>query len=223
MPGREPYRVVVVDAWPMLRLGVSRVIEEAGGRVVAEAADGEAALGAVRTHRPEVLVVGENAGASGDAAGLVALTESAARMVPGLRFLALVAGMGPDALRWLLASGIGGLLPRSADPGELRSALLRVVAGDRVVSPQVVAAIFANVNAAPTAGGAPSAGVVALTSKEREVLALLASGRSNAEIAAALFVSAATVKTHLAHIYAKLGVRGRYEALSLAVALGMVG
>ena len=205
----------------MLRLGVARVVEDAGGRVVGEAADSTAALAAVRTHRPQVLVVGDHAGA--DAAGLVALATEAARVVPDLRCLILVAGMGPDALRHLLTAGIGGLLPRSADPSELRGALARVAAGDRVVSPQVIAAMFGTGSATQALRGPVADGVVALTSKEREVLALLASGRSNAEIAAAMFVSAATVKTHLGHIYAKLGVRSRYEALSLAVALGMVG
>jgi DNA-binding NarL/FixJ family response regulator len=207
----------------MLRLGVGRVIDDAGGRVVAEAADGGAAMSAVRTHRPDVLVIGDHAGIGTDAAGLVELADDARRVAPDLRCLALVAGMGPDDLRLVLAAGVDGLLPRSVDPGELRAALIRLDAGERVVSPQVIAAMFGSGGAAPSPDGPAGDAVVALTSKEREVLALLASGRSNAEIAGAMFLSAATIKTHLAHIYAKLGVRSRYEALSLAVALGMVG
>jgi DNA-binding NarL/FixJ family response regulator len=225
VPGGEPFRAVVADAWPMLRLGVARVVDDAGGRVVAEAADGPATLTAVRTHRPELLVIGDGVG--GDVAGLVALARKATQLVPKVRCVALVSGMSPDELREVLTAGMSGLLLRSADPDELRSALLRVVSGQPVVSPQVVAALFGSggggsAGQGTAAEGALGQGVVALTSKEREVLALLSSGKSNAEIASALFVSAATVKTHLAHIYAKLGVGSRYEALALAVALGMV-
>ena len=213
----------------MVRLGVDRVVDDAGGRVVAGVADSVAALTAVRTHRPDLLVVGEPSDVGMLAPGLVALTRKAAQLVPGLRSIALVSGMGPEALREVLTAGVSGLLLRNADPDELRAAVARVVAGEPVVSPHAVAALFGT----PTSGlGSPGGGtddasdrsladgVVALTSKEREVLALLSTGRSNAEIAEALFVSAATVKTHLAHIYAKLGVRSRHQALARAVALG---
>ena len=86
------------------------------------------------------------------------------------------------------------------------------------VSPGLLARLFEGAPDRPAAEASAT-----LTAKEREVLRLLAAGRSNAEIAAALYVSAATVKTHLAHIYEKLGVANRHEALNRAVTLGLLG
>jgi NarL family two-component system response regulator LiaR len=99
---------------------------------------------------------------------------------------------------------------------ELSEALDKVEAGERVIAPALLPLLVGAVT--PSAPGPDSV----LTSKEREVLASLAAGRSNQEIAEALFVTRATVKTHLAHIYAKLEAKDRHEAVARAVALGLL-
>jgi DNA-binding NarL/FixJ family response regulator len=110
--------------------------------------------------------------------------------------------------------------PRSSPAEELAAALRRLAAGERVLAPSLVPAL---VGAAGAAGEERvGAGGGLLTGKEREVLARLAEGRSNQAIAAALHVSPATVKTHLAHIYEKLGAGDRNEAVVRAVALGLL-
>jgi DNA-binding NarL/FixJ family response regulator len=217
--GVQPaFRAVIVDDWPLLRAGVALAIADAGGRVVAECTDSVTALSAVRAHQPEVLVLGDHLSTSPEDTR-PDLVIRAISVAPGLRCLALVANPSPDEFRGLSAAGVRAVLSRSVDPGELHEALQRVLGGELVVSPVLVTRLF---ETAESMGGNGSHDA-ALTAKEREVLRLLAAGRSNAEIAGALFVSPATVKTHLAHIYEKLGVRGRYEALTRAVALGLVG
>jgi DNA-binding NarL/FixJ family response regulator len=193
VPG-EAVRAVVLDDWPMIRIGVSKVLTDAAIRVVLQTGDAAAAIACVRSQAPELLVFGDHGAPSPE------LVEKAFAVAPDLCCIALLAHAAPDELRALLASGVHAAVP---------------LAGDRVVSQGVLPQLFS------TSAGDETAGV--LTAKEREVLRLVSAGRSNAEIAAALFVSAATVKTHLGHIYDKLGARGRYEALSRAVALGLLG
>jgi DNA-binding NarL/FixJ family response regulator len=206
---------VIVDDWPMLRTGLAKVLTDAGGRVVTEAGDGAAALAAVRAHQPDLLVVGDHAGSAAE------LVARALEVVPELLCVALVAGAATDDLRPLLAAGVAAAVSRSVDPEELVEVVGRVLAGERTVSPGLVARLFDGTARPPAMAEEAVSGP--LTAKEREVLRLLAAGRSNADIAALLFVSAATVKTHLAHIYDKLGVANRHEALTRAVTLGLLG
>jgi DNA-binding NarL/FixJ family response regulator len=212
---------VVVDEWPMVRVGVGKVLGDCGVRVVADAADATAALAALRSRRPGLLVVGRHDGAQAQLIG------RAFEQLPDLRCLALLGE--PEDLRPVLVAGAHGAVPRGVDPVELTDVVRRILAGDRVVSPGLLPRLFGSNGAGPalSPGTDPprdDAGVpvAALTGREREILRLLGAGRSNAEIASALFVSSATVKTHLAHIYGKLGARGRYEALGRAVALGLL-
>ncbi len=194
----------------MIRIGVGKVLTDVGIRVVTQTGDAGVAIAAVRAQQPELLVVGEHDAAAPQ------LVEKALSVAPELCCVALLASAAPDDLRALLAAGVHAAVPRNVDPAELTDVITRVLDGERVVSPGILPRMFDEL-----APAAEPAGV--LTAKEREVLRLVSAGRSNAEIAAALFVSAATVKTHLGHIYEKLEVRGRYEALSRAVALGLLG
>jgi DNA-binding NarL/FixJ family response regulator len=217
-------RGVIVDDWPMLRVGVAKVLEDLGVRVVAATDDSGAALAAIRTHQADLLIVGDHANPSPE------LIRRAFALFPDLRCVVMVAGVGPAGLRRLFDVGIHAMVSRSVEPTELGDVVRRVLGGERVVSPGLLPAVFGSPGqaAAPAeepegAGAVPPFPAPPLTPKEREVLRLVSAGRTNAEIAAALFVSGATVKTHLAHIYEKLGVRGRYEALSRAVAWGLLG
>jgi len=132
--------------------------------------------------------------------------------------LALVSAIRRDELDAVVGAGPSAVLVRTAEAEELADAVRRVGEGERVFSPALVPAVVEAMQAGPE----PGAAAAGLTQKEREVLARLAEGRSNAEIAEVLFVTPATVKTHLAHIYAKLGVKGRHEAIARAVALGLI-
>ena len=196
-------------------MGVSKVLSDEEVRVVSEVADGAAALAAVRSYSPDILVVGGHEGGQAD------ITRQAIAAVEGLRCLVLVPAGEERDLRLVLLAGARAVLPRTVAPEELRDAVHRVLAGDHVVSPSLLPRMFES-NGNGNGVAAPSRGATVLTLREREIVRLLGAGRTNAEIAAALFVSAATVKTHLAHIYEKLGVRSRYDALGRAVALGLL-
>ena len=210
---------MVLDEWPLVRLGVAKVLADEDVRVVAEPPDAAAAMAAVRAQQPDLLVIG------GHEAPQAALARQAVEAAPNVRSIVLVPAGGERDLRPVLLAGARAVVPRTVGPDELRDAVQRVLAGDHVVSPSLLPRLFEGngngVSAAATEGGRV-AGAPALTGREREIVRLLGAGRTNAEIASALFVSGATVKTHLAHIYDKLGVRSRYDALGRAVALGLL-
>lgn len=211
---------VVVDEWPLVRLGVAQVLRAMGIAVVAEVAKAEDGVRAADGRAHYVLL-----GSCRD----LSLAEAARRaksLRPPPRVLVLVDHIGRGELGALRAVGIDALLPRSAAPAELSDAIGRVAKGERVVAPALLSLLMGVIAPAdPAVGGAEPSGShrEVLTRKELEVLARLAEGRSNREIADALFVTPATVKSHLAHIYVKLGVTGRQEAMARAVALGLLG
>lgn len=213
---------VVVDEWPLVRLGVAQVLRAMGIAVVAEVARAEDGVRAADGRAHYVLL-----GSCRD----LSLAEAARRaksLRPPPRVLVLVDHIGRGELGALRAVGIDALLPRSAAPAELSDAIGRVAKGERVVAPALLSllmGVIAPADPAVAAVGGERSGShrEALTRKELEVLARLAEGRSNREIADALFVTPATVKSHLAHIYVKLGVTGRQEAMARAVALGLLG
>ena len=199
--------VVVADVVPLIRVGLATVLRADGHEVVGEVASGGATAKAVVEHAPDVVVVG----AINDLA-----TDELARQVresaPGARLVVLLSRAPRESLAELLAVDVDGLLSRSIDGDGLRRGVARVLAGERYVDPLLIS------------GDVPDEDfeLATLTSREREVLGLLASGSSNREIAAALFVSLPTVKTHLAHIYDKLDAKNRNEALGRAMTLGLL-
>jgi DNA-binding NarL/FixJ family response regulator len=201
---------VVVDQWALVRLGIAAVLQSIEIDVAAEEATGRDGLMRARALEPSLLVLG----AMADLRVVDALGQ--ARQLPSRpRVLVLVSAVTPPEMRELMALGPDAVLVRSAGADELRDAVTRVQAGERVVAPGLVSAVMDGLQ-----GGDTDAGP--LTSKEREVLARLAEGRSNQQIAEVLFVTPATVKTHLSNIYAKLGVANRQAALARAVALGLL-
>jgi DNA-binding NarL/FixJ family response regulator len=211
---------VVIDEWPMLRLGLARVLQTVDVRVVGEAGSRADGIRAAQEGDAELILVGDHSG--GEPAEVV--TE--AKELPASPYVIVLVGQGaPQTVAGVLTAGADGLLIRSVGSDELADSVSRVLAGERVVSPPLVPMVIdlvsgGGANASrPPRTGRPQAEVT-LTAKEREVLAWLAEGRSNQQIAAALYVTPATVKTHLAHIYAKLEVNGRHQALARAVALG---
>lgn len=134
--------------------------------------------------------------------------------------IGLTSAMDKRQLSALLDTGIDGLLLRTVGAEEFCDSLDALIKGERVVAPALTitaAGYSRSIPAEPDVDANP------LTTKEREVLVSLAEGRTNREIADTLFITPATVKTHLAHIYSKLAATDRHEALARAVALGLLG
>jgi DNA-binding NarL/FixJ family response regulator len=201
----------------MIRIGMARVLQGADVRTVGQSGHGTEGLAQVRANRAAIFFIGEHHGSTTD------LIRHAKQLPDPPIVITLLTQLERDELAALLIAGADGLLSRSIGPEELVDALDRIVGGERVLSPLLLPSLVGVVSIdsdTDSEGAGDHRGL--LTGKEREVLSSLADGRSNHEIALAMFVSAATVKTHLTHIYGKLGVRSRHEALARAVALGLL-
>lgn len=204
---------VVVDEWPLVRIGMAQALRAVGVRVVAETGSGEEALRRHRDEQATYLLVGTVRDvAIADVVRRAALDTGRARV------LVFLDHVGRDELVAIVSQGADALLVRSATPEEVVDAVTRVDRGERVIAPVLLPLLVGVLGTSPDEDD----GEGVLTRKEREVLARLAQGLSNREIADALYVTPATVKTHLAHIYTKLGVTGRQEALAKAVSLGLL-
>lgn len=201
-------RVVVADVVPLVRLGLVSVLRGEHHEVVAAVASAREIAKAVVEHGPDLVIVG--------AVNDLAIDDTARQVreaSAGTRLIAMLGRVPRDTLADLLAVAVDGLLARTVEPPDLLRAVERVLAGERYIDPALISGDTPDESFEPTA----------LTAREREVLELLAAGSSNREIAAALFVSLPTVKTHLAHIYDKLEAKNRNEALGRAMTLGLLG
>ena len=192
-------RVVVADDSTLLREGLVRLLEEGGLEVVGQAADGEELLRKVRAHKPDVAVIDVRMPPTHTDEGLRAAREIRAEL-PGVSVLVLSQYVEVAYARELLAEsaeGLGYLLKdRVADVGALTDAVRRVGEGGSALDPEVVSQMLGRRrNDDP---------LEQLTPREREVLGLMAEGRSNAAIAAELVVSERAVEKHVTGIFAKL-------------------
>lgn len=217
MDGPGPSTAVVVDEWPLVRVGMVQALHSAGISVVAQTGAGEEGVRQVQVREAGYLLLG----AHGDLPPTEAARRAKALAVPP-RVVVLLEQVGREELALLAAAGVDGFLVRSVHPAELAAAIRRVIKGERVVAAPLVSLLVGGFNLDREAQDPAAQPSTDLTRKELEVLFRLAEGRSNREIAEVLFVTPATVKTHLAHIYAKLGVAGRQQALERAVALGLL-
>jgi DNA-binding NarL/FixJ family response regulator len=194
-------RVVIAEDAALFRAGLTRLIEDHGHHVCAAVGDGEALLAAVAEYRPDVVVADIRMPPTHTDEGLRAALEIRRRH-PGTGVLVLSQYIETEYTARLLegnAAGAGYLLKeRVADVAEFTDALERVAAGGTALDPEVVGRLL-------RAGRGP-AGLAALTSRERDVLTLMAEGRSNAGIAAALVVTGGTVEKHVASIFDKLAL-----------------
>ena len=194
-------RVVIAEDAALFREGLVRLLEDRGHQVCAAVADGDALLAAAARHRPDVAVVDIRMPPTRTDEGLRAALELRRRH-PGTGVLVLSQYIETRYAARLLqgnASGVGYLLKdRVADVAEFADALARVAAGGTALDPEVVSQLLGAGRHAP--------GLAALTPREREVLSLMAEGRSNAGIAATLVISAGVVEKHVASIFGKLGL-----------------
>lgn len=207
---------VVVDPLPLFRAGAVAAL--GGGRVpvLGEASELSEGTQLALSTNARALVVG---GASVDE-----LAEAVAAL-PSCAVVVLMSQPTREELMEVLATGVAGFALRSLTPEELVATVESAACGGAEPAPVVHAPVFVPVLVGTASGperAAPMGDMPSLTRKEQEILGQLARGASNKRIAEALYVTPATVKTHLAHIYAKLGVRGRHEAVSRALALGIV-
>lgn len=206
-------RVLLADDHAAVRAGLRMVLESAPGIVVvAEAGDGAAAIANARALQPDVVLMDVRMpGTDGIAATSVITGEKLAEV------LVLTTFDLDDAVFGALRAGAAGFLLKSASPEELISAVHRVAAGDGALAPEVVRRVLdAAVSGAPPASPPVPDRTAALTDRERDVLAALGRGLSNAEIAEALVISEATAKTHVSRVLGKLGVTSRVQAALIA-------
>jgi DNA-binding NarL/FixJ family response regulator len=212
----SPLRVVIADDQPMMRAGFRAVLEATGDIVVvAEAANGVEAVAAAGQHGPDVVLM--------DIRMPVMDGIEATRRLPRQRVLILTTFGLDEYIIDALRAGASGFLLKDAPTAEVVAAVRAVAAGDAVLSAAVTRQLLNQVGRRlPAAVSREPADLAGLTDREREVLRLLAAGLSNAEIAAALVVSEATVKTHVSHLLGKLGLRDRVQAVIYAYETGLI-
>jgi DNA-binding NarL/FixJ family response regulator len=201
MNERAPLRVVIAEDAALFRAGLVMLIEDRGHRVCAAVADGDALLAAVAEHRPDVAVADIRMPPTHTDEGLRAAIAIRS-LHPRTGVLVLSQYIETRYAARLLensAGGVGYLLKeRVADVAEFTDALARVAAGGTALDPEVIGQLLRASRRAE--------GVGALTERERDVLTLMAEGRSNAGVASALVVSPGTVEKHVASIFGKLGL-----------------
>jgi len=201
-----PISVLIVDDHPVVRRGLRVLLEvQEGIEVAGEAGDGDTALALAAEHTPDLILLDLKLPGMDGIAVLCALKarDSAARV------LVLTSATEPALASLALRSGAAGVIYKDVDPDALVRAIRSVHDGHLLLASEAARTLVRPAS--------PGAGLDALTSREREVLAELTHGRSNREIARALRIAEKTVKAHVSSVLAKLGVQDRTQAALLAV------
>jgi DNA-binding NarL/FixJ family response regulator len=214
-------RVVVADDQVLVRAGFRLLVESAADlEVVGEAADGTEALELARRERPDVVLMDIRMPMMD---GLEATRHiTADETLAGVRVLMLTTFDLDEYVYQALRVGASGFLLKDTPPAELLAAIRVVAAGDALLAPGITRRLIAEFVRRPDPTRAAPAALAALTEREREVLGLIAHGLSNAELAERLVVSAATSKTYVSRLLAKLGARDRAQLVAIAYETGLV-
>jgi DNA-binding NarL/FixJ family response regulator len=234
-------RVMVVDDQALIRDGLTTLLAStAGVEPVAAAANGAEAVALAETHHPDVILMDLRMPVL-DGVGATRQIKAAH---PEIEIVVLTTHADDESILSALGAGARGYLTKDAGIAEISRAVQAAAAGQGLLDPVVQARLLAAASGATQPGPAPETDARApgdsraggephghplptnddeLTPRELEVLALIAQGKSNAEIAAALFVSAATVKTHINHVFAKIDARDRAQAVHYAYTNGLAG
>lgn len=219
----QPIRVLVVDDHAMLRAGFRTILDiQPDIVVVGEAATGADAVAQASALRPDVITMDVQ---MPDMDGI----EATRRIVADPSVEAAIAIVTTfdqdDYLYQALDAGASGFLLKNAGAEDLIAAVRALAAGDGMLAPEVTRRVLTRFASAPAPAAprpvTPAPLAEPLTDREAEVLTLLADARSNAEIASALFIGEATVKTHVSRILQKLGARDRVQAVVLALRMGL--
>jgi DNA-binding NarL/FixJ family response regulator len=211
-------RVLLVDDDDLMRAGLRAVLSsDEQVEVVGEAGNGRAAVEQVRTLRPDVVLMDVR---MPDLDGIAATREVLAAS-PDVRVVILTTFEQDDYIFGALNAGASGFLLKRTGPEELLAAIHTVAAGDSLLSPSVTRTVIDRMARQPTPELGSSRLLDELTPREREVLALLARGLSNGEIAERLVIEESTVKTHVKRILMKLRLRDRIQAVIFAYESGV--
>jgi DNA-binding NarL/FixJ family response regulator len=212
-------RVVVADDQDLVRGGLAMILETADDiEVVGEASDGQEAIDLTREFQPDVVLMDIR---MPNLDGL----EATRQVVTGYdapRVLVLTTFDLDDYVYEALRAGASGFLLKDTPRADLVNAVRVVARGEALLAPSVTRRLIAEFARRPPPPGAGRAGLELLTAREREVLERLARGRSNAEMAAEMYVGEATVKSHVGNVLMKLGLRDRVQAVIYAYEVGLV-
>ncbi|HEU4666919.1 MAG TPA: response regulator transcription factor [Arthrobacter sp.] len=220
----QPIRVLLVDDEPLVRGGLAMLLgAEPGIVVAAEAGNGREGVSAARRGIADVVVMDLRMPVLDGVAATRELTSDGfAPANNALPVLVLTTFDGDEQLYAALRAGASGFLLKSAAPESLAEAVRSLARGDGWLDPAVTRMLITQfAGRTPDVLPAP-AELSRLTQREREILAIIATGLSNTEIAAGLFLSEGTVKTHIGRIFAKLGLRDRAQAVAFAYESGLV-
>jgi len=213
-------RVLLADDQALVRGGFRSILDGQDDiEVVGEAADGLEAINQAIAVSPDVVVMDIRMPRLDG-------IEATRRLISGgqvhARVLMLTTFDHDEYVYEALRAGASGFLLKSAPPRELAGAIRVVASGEALLAPEITRRMIEEYVRRPRPGTGPPRGLATLTSRELEVLGLIAQGRSNAEIGAALFLSEPTIKTHVTRILAKLQLRDRVQAVVLAYESGLI-
>ena len=223
----DPIRILVVDDHAVVREGLRAFLAlQDGFEIVGEAADGEEAIVRAAELEPDVILMDlvmpklDGVSAMRELRGL----RGADGRGSGARVIVLTSFLDEDRLLPALEAGAAGYLLKNSQPAELARAVRAAHAGEAIIDPTAAARLVDALSDQDRRRPAATAGAALeqLTGRERDVLALIARGRSNKRIALELGISEKTVKTHVGHVLAKLGVSDRTQAALLAVEQGLL-
>ncbi|MER5450358.1 response regulator transcription factor [Streptomyces sp. NPDC002766] len=209
-------RVLIVDDHTVVRAGLRALLEgEPGLHVIAETGDGREAVRLAQRLRPDVVLMDlrlSDGATSDDGFGGIEATRRITAAAPGVHVVVLTSYSGRGDVVRAVEAGARGYILKAGPPEELFRAVRAAAAGGMGLAPEAAARLV----------GRPAEPGPVFTDRESEVVRLLAEGLSNRAIASALFVTEATVKTHLVRIYRKLGTENRAGTVSEAVRLGLL-
>jgi DNA-binding NarL/FixJ family response regulator len=215
-----PVRVLVADDQALVREGLMTLLDSAPDiNPVAAAADGEEAVALCARHRPEVVLMDLRMPRLDG----VEATRRIRAAQPDTEIVVLTTHADEDSILDALRAGARGYLTKDAGIAEISRAVHAAANHQALLDPEVQRQLVAAASAGPRPAAAATTLPDELTPREAEVLSLIARGLSNGEIAAALVVSEATVKTHINHVFAKIGARDRAQAVHYAYTHGLAG
>ncbi len=214
-------RVLIADDQSLVRSGLRMLVDSADDlEVVGEAGDGLEAVAQARELDPDVVLMDIRMPGMDGIEATRALTEDPA--TAGVRVLVLTTFDLDEYVFRALRAGASGFLLKDTFPDDLLEGIRVVARGDALLAPSVTRRLVAEFARRPAAAETNQAALEQLTEREREVLALVGRGLSNAEIGATLYISPATAKTHVSHIMLKLGARDRAQLVVVAYESGLV-